>query len=409
MGLAPYGEPVYADIIKDQLIHINEDGSININQKYFSYTRGIRTINKKFEKLFGKPARVPESEITKHDMDIAASIQFVTNEIIVKMAKYLRKETNCSNIVLAGGVALNVTAMGKLLKEKIFDNVWIQPAAGDAGGALGAAMDVYYDQLNNERCISKTDGMNYAFLGPKISESPSKINQKKLSFGGKYTIANGLEGAAIIARLIAEGNVVGIAKGRMEFGPRALGNRSILCDARNSEAQVKLNMKIKFRESFRPFAPIVLEADASEYFNISCPSPYMLFSFPVKEQRRIPFENDTDDIMKTVRTPRSDIPAVTHIDYSARVQTVNVDSNPFLYSILMKFKEYTGCSVLINTSFNVRGEPIVNTAEEAYRCFMKTDMDYVLIGDHLFRKTDQPLYVEKNNRRNKSLRGGNLD
>ena len=374
MGLVPYGEPRFADLIKRELICIADDGSFMMNQKYFSYTHGIRTINREFEALFGKPARRPESEITQHDMDIAASIQSITNEILLKMAKAVRKETGCENLVLAGGVALNVTSMGLLRKEAGFERVWIQPAAGDAGGALGAALSVWYEQNERLPCAAEQgarqgDSMQGAFLGPAIATKYTKKDDKTLAeLGGVWRNLESGELAEQVAKLIAQGKIVGVARRRMEWGPRALGNRSIFANAQDPETQHKLNTIVKRRESFRPFAPMVLKEDAAAYFDMEGDSPYMLFTCPVREG--------------------SGIPAVTHVDGSARVQTVD-QSNAFTYNVLRALKRRTGCSVMVNTSFNVRGEPIVNTAQDAYSCFMATDMDYVVIGNRLFDKTKQ--------------------
>ena len=389
MGLAPYGEPKYVDIICKELIHINSDGTIAVNQKYFNYTFGLKTINKNFENLFGKAARKPESPITQHEMDIAASIQEVTNEIILKMALHVKKKTGCKNLVLAGGVALNVVAMGNLLRNADFDRIWIQPAAGDAGGAVGSALYVWYELLNKRRASEPSDSMQGSFLGPKILPNDEKENEEFIALGAEWVSLKEDELASRVAQLIADGNVVGIARGRMEWGPRALGNRSILGDARDIEMQSRMNLKIKFRESFRPFAPMVLCEDKDKYFDAGIESPYMLLTFPVLKSHRIPFVKEGADMLKIINSPRSDIPAVTHLDYSARVQTVDAARHPFMYSVINNFKSLTGCSVIVNTSFNVRGEPIVNTAAEAYRCFMATDMDYVVIGNRLFEKSKQ--------------------
>lgn len=409
MGLAPYGEPKYAATICKELIHINPDGTIILNQKYFDYTFGIKTINKKFETLFGKAARKPESPITQHEMDIAASIQKVTNEIILKMALHIKKETGSKNLVLAGGVALNVVAMGKLLKESGFEKIWIQPAAGDAGGALGSALYVWYNMLDKKRTVEPNDNMQGSFLGLDIPLNGKKDNELLKELGGEWTLVKENELAGRVAQLIADGNVVGIARGRMEWGPRALGNRSILGDARDINMQSRMNLKIKFRESFRPFAPMVLCDDTDKYFDAHAESPYMLLTFPVLESRRLPFENNDEDITKTINQPRSDIPAVTHLDYSARVQTVDAARHPFMYAVIKGFKSITGCSVIVNTSFNVRGEPIVNTAADAYRCFMATDMDYVVIGSRLFDKSKQKKRQLNEDEQKKWLRRFDLD
>ena len=367
MGLAPYGEPRFADLIKRELICVADDGSFKMNQKYFSYTHGVRTINKAFEALFGKPARKPESEITQHDMDIAASIQSVTNEILLKMARHIRQETGCENLVLAGGVALNVTSMGEIQRKAGFRRVWIQPAAGDAGGALGAALSVWYEQ--NDRPVPTGDAMQGAFLGPSIAIKNTKKDDAALeALGGVWETFESGELAQRVAELIARGKIVGVARRRMEWGPRALGNRSILANAQLEDTQQKLNEIVKRRESFRPFAPMVLKEDAADYFDMEGASPYMLFTCPVREG--------------------AGIPAVTHVDGSARVQTVDRD-NAFSYNVLRALKRLTGCGVMVNTSFNVRGEPIVNTAQDAYRCFMDSGLDYAAIGNRLFDKAKQ--------------------
>ena len=366
MGLAPYGEPRFVDLIKRDLICIAEDGSFAMNQKYFSYTHGVRTINKHFETLFGKPARKPESEITQHDKDIAASIQSVTNEILLNMAKHVRKETGCENLVLAGGVALNVVSMGTIQKEAGFKRVWIQPAAGDAGGALGAALSVWYEE--NERTAPQSDSMQGSFLGPLVGKTRTETNALLEKLGAAWERMDEDVLAGRVAELIAQGKIVGVARGRMEWGPRALGNRSIFANAQLEDSQEKLNLIVKRRESFRPFAPMVLRKDAQEYFDMPGDSPYMLFTYPVKEG--------------------ANLPAITHVDGSARVQTVD-ESNAFAYSVLRELKKRTGCGVMVNTSFNVRGEPIVNTVEDAYRCFMATGLDYAVIGNRLFDKREQ--------------------
>lgn len=394
MGLAPYGEPIYAETIRKKIVHINNDGSIVINQKYFDYTFGLKTINKNFETLFGKQARVPESPITKHEMDIAASIQTVTDEVVLRMAKHVKNETQCQNLVLAGGVALNVVSMGNLLRNSGFKDIWIQPAAGDAGGALGAAMYIWHHLLDKKRTTERkkgtSDTMNGALLGPEILPDDIKDDETLKKLGGVWINVDEQLLSNKVAHIINDNKIIGIARGKMEWGPRALGNRSILANAKDIEMQSKLNLKTKFRESFRPFAPMVLNEDKSNYFEMADESPYMLLTFPVCESRRLPFTiNNTDDIIKLVNEPRSDIPAVTHLDYSARVQTVTQTMNRFIYSVLLEYKQLSECSVVINTSFNVRGEPIVNTASEAYRCFMSTEMDYVVIGNRLFDKKEQ--------------------
>ncbi len=385
MGLAPYGKPIYADLIKKHLIKIGDDGSFVLNLKYFSYTKTMRTINAKFEKLFGRPARKPESEIEPFYADIAASIQEVTNEIILKLAKNIKEKTGEENLVLAGGVALNITAMGKLRNNGIFENVWIQPAAGDSGSALGAALYTYYRETNDTRIpVQKFT----PFLGYEIKNNDEKDNELLRNLGGVWTTHSDDELAKKIADLISKGNTVAVARGKAEFGPRALGNRSVLADARDPDMLSRLNLKIKFREGFRPFAPIVLKEDAANYFEIKNSSPYMLFSFPVKKERRKDFAFG-NSLIETASAIRSDIPAVTHVDYSARAQTVDKDDSLFLRKVLREYKKNTKCSVLVNTSFNVRGEPIVNNAVDAYKCFMKSGLDFAVIGNRLFSKQQQ--------------------
>lgn len=388
MGLAPYGKPKYADLIKKHIVKINNDGSIVLNQKFFSYTKKMDTINSDFEKLFGRPRRKPESEIDIFYADVASSIQAVTDEIILSCARHIKEVTKKKNLVLAGGVALNVVSMGKLRRSGIFDNVWIQPAAGDSGGAIGAALYEYFSGMNNKRTVSGSDAMNGAYLGYKIKDSSRADDDALRSLGGVWTEYGTSALQKRIAELIADEKIVAIARDRAEFGPRALGNRSILADARNADMLQRLNLKIKFREGFRPFAPAVIEEDADSYFEIEGSSPYMLYTYPVKADRRLKAEKG-ETLSKTASMKRSDIPAVTHIDYSARVQTVNKASSPFFYEVLRNFRAITGCSVVVNTSFNVRGEPIVNNAVDAYKCFMKSGIDCAVIGNRLFMKDEQ--------------------
>lgn len=388
MGLAPYGQPRYVELIKKNLVKIGEDGSFVLNQKYFSFTTKMDTINKNFENLFGQPRRKPESEITDFYADIAASIQAVTEEIILSCAKHIKKVTNMDNLVLAGGVSLNVTAMGKLRRSGIFKNIWVQPAAGDAGGALGAALHGYYSCTENQRIPSKTDLMKGSYLGYKIEDKNKDDDNKLRELGGIWSVHTSAQLQEIVAELINQGKIVAVARGAAEFGPRALGNRSILADARKADMLQHLNLKIKFREGFRPFAPAVIEEDAEDYFELNGISPYMLYTFPVKSEKRkeVIFGKT---ITETASKDRSDIPAVTHVDYSARVQTVNKEMSPFFYGVLQNFKKLSGCSVVVNTSFNIRGEPIVNTAADAYKCFMKTEIDCAVIGNRLFIKSEQ--------------------
>lgn len=385
MGLAPYGKPIYADLIKSKLVKIGEDGSFVLNLKYFGYTKTMKTVNAEFEKLFGRPARKPESEIDPFYADVAASIQDVTNEIILKMAKSIKEKTGEKNLVLSGGVALNITAMGKLRESGIFENIWIQPAAGDAGSALGAALYTYYSETGSER--QAQDDFS-AFLGLEIADNDEKDDEALKNLGGIWTVHSPEDLAKKIAKILSKGHTVAVARGKAEFGPRALGNRSVLADARDPDMLRRLNLEIKFREGFRPFAPAVLEENAADYFDINGTSPYMLFSFPVKEERRKDF-SFCETITETAGVPRSDIPAVTHVDYSARVQTVGSNDSDFFCKILQEYKKLTKCAVLVNTSFNVRGEPIVNDVEDAYRCFMKSGLDFAVIGNRLFSKIQQ--------------------
>jgi len=390
MGLAPYGEARYADRIKDHLLDIKEDGSFRLNMDYFGYLDDVTMTSQKFEDLFERPARKPESPLTLQDMDIAKSIQDVTEEIVLKSARHARERTGKPNLCMAGGVALNCVANGRLVREGIFDNVWVQPAAGDAGGALGAAYSVWHNVLGNPRSTDgQTDRMQSCSLGPDFGTAMTKefLDAK----GIVYRELSDDEWAPVIAGLIAEENVIGLVRGRMEFGPRALGNRSILGDPRSAKMQSVMNQKIKFREDFRPFAPACLEERMSEYFDLDRPSPYMLLVAPVQERLRIPLRGDERELelQEWTRRERSELPAITHVDYSARVQSVTAESNPHFHKLLSAFDELTGCPVLINTSFNVRGEPIVCTPEDAYRCFMRTEMDYLVLGPFLLAKEEQ--------------------
>ena len=390
MGLAPYGNPIYADLIREHLIDIKEDGSFKLNQKYFDYVTGLKMTNNKFADLFGGPRREPEVLITQREMDLAASVQAVVAEVIIKLAKHVRKVTGIRNLVMAGGVALNCVANGKIWREKIFDNIWVQPAAGDAGGALGAAFCAFHIYHDHQRVARELDSMKGSRLGPEYSELDIEATLDKYGATAEK-ISDGRLLFEKTSELLAEGNVIGWFQGRMEFGPRALGSRSIIGDARNPEMQRKLNLKIKFRESFRPFAPIVLKEDVDKYFEYDDESPYMLMVAPVKKDRRIILTSEQNKLfgIEKLNIVRSDIPAITHVDYSARLQTVDKDRDPRLYSLLQSFKKKTGSSVLVNTSFNVRGEPIVNTPEDAYRCFMRTHMDYLILGDYILSKEKQ--------------------
>ncbi len=403
MGLAPYGNPnseqvkKYKQLILDDLVDIKEDGSVYLNQDYFQYTYGLKMIDEeKWKDLFGFEARKPETPIEQYHCDLALAIQEITEDIVIKMAKHVKDITGADNLCMAGGVALNCVANGKLLKTGIFKDIWIQPAAGDAGGALGAALAVYYMKYNKPRKIEKPDSMKGSYLGAEYCDKEIEYMIRK--YNANYKKFKDFENLAEeVAKLIADGNVIGWFQGKMEWGPRALGNRSILGDARNPEMQKKLNLKIKFRESFRPFAPAVLHEDVSEYFELDRPSPYMLLVANVKKERRKPLPENYHNlpIKDKLYYLRSDIPAVTHIDYSARIQTVHKETNPRFYTLLKKFKELTGYSVVVNTSFNVRGEPIVMTPEDAYKCFMRTNMDYLVINNYLFDKKLQPKWKEE--------------
>ncbi len=398
MGLAPYGTPRYVDVIKEKLVKIYDDGSVKLNQEYFNYRKGLKMTNKKFNELFGGRERKAESKITQREMDIAASIQEVLNEIILKLANHVYEETGMTNLVMAGGVALNIASIGYIKRNSKFENIWVQPASSDAGGALGAALNIWYEKLGNNRIVDGKDKMRGAFLGIKIEEKDENIDKEIEKNGGIYHYLDENELIEKISSQIEKGRVIGIARGRAEFGPRALGNRSILADARDKEMQKRLNIKIKKRESFRPFAPMVLKEDAKKYFEIDEESPYMLSTYMVKEEIRKEHNKEKNGL-ELLNEKRSDIPAVTHIDYSARVQTIDKEKNEFIYKVINRFKDKTGCSVVINTSFNVRGEPIVNTEIEAYKCFMETEMDSVIIGNRYFEKEEQD--IEKYKRNNK--------
>lgn len=391
MGLAPYGQPKYADLIYKQLLDLKEDGSFKLDLSYFNYCAGLTMTSAKFHALFGGPPRRPESKLTQREMDLAASIQVVTEEIMVRMARQARKLTGSKNLCLAGGVALNCVGNGRILREKIFDNVWIQPAAGDAGGALGAALFVWHHYLGRPR---KADGVNDfqqgSLLGPSYSDGEIEAYLK--SVNAPYTLLPRRQLIERTAKALAERKVVGWFSGRMEYGPRALGARSIIGDPRDPEMQSTMNLKIKFRESFRPFAPAVLRERCKEWFDLDGESPYMLLTAPVKESRRVQETPEQEKLfgIDRLNVPRSEIPAVTHVDHSARVQTVTPQSNASFHELLVEFDKLTGCPVLINTSFNVRGEPIVCRPAEAYACFMRTNIDVLVLGNCLLEKSAQP-------------------
>lgn len=401
MGLAPYGEPVYYDIIKEKLIDIREDGSFRVNLDYFCYYENQYMTNEKFAALFGGPARKMEDRITRREMDIAASMQKLLEEIVILLAKHAQEITGEKNLVMAGGVALNCVANGKILKENIFDNIWIQPAAGDAGGALGCALYVAYNEAGIKRIVNnQTDSQYGSYLGPHFEEPEIAAYLDKTQC--QYTqIENRDELYVYVAKCLADQKVVGWFQGRMEYGPRALGNRSILGDPRSEQMQSLLNLKIKFRESFRPFAPSVLREDCSRYFELDVDSPYMLLVANVNQEHRCDFDKEAflksynDDMLPIVNARRSDIPAVTHIDYSARIQTVSEDINKDYYRLISEFKKLTEYGVIINTSFNVRGEPIVCTPEDAYKCFMRTNMDVLVLENFVLHKSEQPVFEEE--------------
>jgi carbamoyltransferase len=395
MGLAPYGKGTYSERILQELLDLRRDGSFRLNMDYFAYLDDLVMTSTKFESLFDGPPRQPESPVTQREMDIAKSIQEVTEEIVLRMARHTREVTGKKYLCLSGGVALNCVSNGKLLREGVFDDIWIQPAAGDAGGAIGAALAVWYQGLGNPRdADGKQDSMEGSYLGPEFGRDD--IKDYLDTTGCRYRELSDAEWAPEIARLVAAEAVVGLFHGRMEFGPRALGNRSIIADPRSPEMQSKLNLKIKFRESFRPFAPSCLEERVSDYFELDHDSPYMLLVADIREHRRIDAQGNERDleIHEWVNRARSDLPAITHVDYSARIQSVSRDTNPNYHRLLTAFEEQTGCGVLINTSFNVRGEPIVCTPSDAYQCFMRTEMDHLVLGPFLLNKEDQPAWKD---------------
>ncbi len=395
MGLAPYGNPVYENKIK-KLIDIKDDGTFRLDQKYFNYATGLTMTNDRFNNLFGQKPRDPQNEkITKFHMDIAASIQKVTEEIMIKLAQAVRKEYNIKNLCLAGGVALNCVANGKILKEKIFDNIWIQPAAGDAGGSLGAALALWYIEQNNKREVNLDDDMEGSYLGTEFTQD--EIEKELKSIGANFEKVNYEDLINKTSEFLSDEKAVGWFQGRMEFGPRALGGRSILGDPRSDKMQKNLNLKVKYRESFRPFAPSVLREDVSKWFDVNVDSPYMLLVANIISDKKIEMTDEQKKLfgIDKLNIKKSEVPAVTHVDYSARIQTVTRDTNNRYYDLILKFKEKTGCPIIVNTSFNVRGEPIVNTPTDAFNCFMGTELDYLVIGDCILDKNKQDKNLKK--------------
>ena len=395
MGLAPYGNSIYTDKIKE-MIDLKEDGTFRLDQKYFNYATGLTMTSEKFHKLFGQKPRDPKKEkITQFHMDIAASIQNITEEVMLKLAKSLRKEYNIKNLCMAGGVALNCVANGKILKEKIFDNIWIQPAAGDAGGSLGAALALWYDDLKNSRSVNQNDDMKGSYLGTEFTQE--EIENELKSIGAKFETVKYDELIDTTAKFLSNEKAIGWFQGRMEFGPRALGGRSILGDPRSDQMQKNLNLKVKYRESFRPFAPSILREDLSEWFEMDVDSPYMLQVSSINTKKKIEMTDEHKKLfgIDKLNIKRSEIPAVTHVDYSARIQTVSKKTNSRYYDLIKKFKEKTGCPVIVNTSFNVRGEPIVNSPTDAFNCFMGTELDYLVIGNCILEKSKQDPSLKK--------------
>jgi carbamoyltransferase len=413
MGLAPYGEPKYVPLIKERLVEVCEDGSLRMNQEYFSYSQGLRMTNRAFDELFGGPPREPESRLTQREMDLARSVQEITEEVVLKMARYVRRETGMKKLCLAGGVALNCVANGLLLRERLFDDIWIQPAAGDAGGAIGIALAIWHRYLGRPRKSPESegtwissrkssngvappyaDGMKGAYLGPSNSEAEIEQYLKANNF--PYTKYSRRDLPDAVADLLVEEKVVGLHQGRMEFGPRALGGRSIIGDARSPKMQSVMNLKIKYRESFRPFAPSVLREYVADWFEMEIDSPYMLLVADVAEKRLRKMNAQEEKLwgIEKLNVVRSEIPAVTHVDYSARIQTVRREVNPLYWEIMEAFRKKTGCPVIVNTSFNVRGEPIVCSPEDSYRCFMRTEMDALALETCVLKKKEQPEFRE---------------
>ena len=396
MGLAPYGEPKYADLIKENLIHCAEDGSFQLDMSYFDYATGLTMTNNKFNDLFGGPPRSPETELTQREMDLAASVQKVTEDVILQIAKGIKKETGMKNLCLAGGVALNCVANGLLIREKIFDDIWIQPAAGDAGGALGAALSAWHLHHSKDRKTPiKSDAMKGAFLGPSFSDE--EIEKELLKCGAKFKKLSEDDLLSYVAHAICCNKAVGWMQGRMEFGPRALGGRSIIADPRSPMIQKQLNLKVKYRESFRPFAPSILNEYVGEWFEHNKESPYMLVVADVQKDKRLKMTKEQNVLfgIEKLNIPRSSVPAITHVNYSARIQTVHYDTNPRYHALISKFKDKTGCPLVVNTSFNVRGEPIVCTPNDAFKCFMGTELDILAIGNYLLEKDEQDMTLKE--------------
>jgi carbamoyltransferase len=397
MGLAPYGEPRYADLIREKLITVADDGSFQLDMSYFDYATGLTMTNKKFDALFGGPPRTSETELTQREMDLAASVQKVTEDIVLELARGIAKETGERNLCLAGGVALNCVANGILLREKIFDNIWIQPSAGDAGGALGAALSTWHLHHNKERVAStERDAMKGAYLGPEFTDT--EIETQLTACGANFKKLSEAEMIEEVASVLADEKAVGWMQGRMEFGPRALGGRSIIADPRSPVMQKQLNLKVKYRESFRPFAPSVLREDVGEWFEHETDSPYMLLVANVQSDKRRAMTEEEEALfgIDKLNVPRSSVPAITHVDYSARIQTVHAETNPKYHAVISKFREKTGCPLVVNTSFNVRGEPIICTPTDAFKCFMGTEMDVLAVGNYVLYKEKQDEALKEN-------------
>ena len=396
MGLAPYGEKKFKNVILDNLIDLKEDGTFRLNMEYFDYPTGLKMTNDKFSKLFGQPVRNPNKDLlTQFHMDIASSIQSVIEEIVLKLAESIAKDFGDKNLCMSGGVALNCVTNGKILKKKIFEKIWIQPAAGDAGGALGSALALWHKELKKERISCSKDKMQGSYLGPSFNDS--EIEKSLNILGAKYTKLSEEELLFTTAKELSQEKTIGWFQGRMEFGPRALGSRSIIADPRSNKMQKLLNLKIKFRESFRPFAPSVLREDLSDWFEINCDSPYMLLVADINKSRRREMTTEDKKLfgIEKLNVKRSEIPAMTHVDYSARIQTVHEETNPKYYKLLQNFKKITNCPVIVNTSFNVRGEPIVCTVQDAFKCFMGTDLDLLVCGNFMLYKHKQDAQLKK--------------